>query len=63
MCGYFRFIGRSGRCPLHGGWSPGAPRGVRNGSFTDGTWTAEAIEERRWLKSLLQSFAKLGSQR
>jgi hypothetical protein len=26
--------------------SPGAPRGARNGNFTDGTWTAEAIEER-----------------
>jgi hypothetical protein len=48
------------RCRVHGGLSPGAPRGVRNGSFTDGTWTAEAIEERRCLRSLLRSFGKPG---
>ncbi|MFZ1884142.1 MAG: HGGxSTG domain-containing protein, partial [Rhodoplanes sp.] len=41
------------RCRLHGGLSPGAPRGQRNGNFKDGQWTAEAIEERRWLRSLV----------
>jgi len=46
------------RCRLHGGFSPGAPRGARNGNFTDGTWSAEAIEERRWLRSLVRSFGK-----
>ena len=40
------------RCRLHGGLSPGAPRGSRNGNYTNGEWTAEAIEERRWLQSL-----------
>ena len=40
------------RCRLHGGWSPGAPSGAANGNFTDGNWTNEAIEERRWLRSL-----------
>ena len=45
------------RCRLHGGWSPGAPSGSRNGNFTEGNWTAETIEERRWLRSL-QSLAK-----
>jgi hypothetical protein len=40
------------RCRLHGGWSTGAPRGSRNGNFTEGNWTAEAIEERRWLRSM-----------
>jgi predicted DNA-binding transcriptional regulator AlpA len=49
--------GRS-RCRMHGGLNPGAPRGARNGNFKDGTWTTEAIEERRWLRSLVQSFAK-----
>ena len=29
------------RCRLHGGISPGAPRGAQNGNFRDGTWTAE----------------------
>jgi hypothetical protein len=46
------------RCRLHGGLSPGAPGGARNGNFTDGSWTAEAIEERKWLRSLVRSFAK-----
>jgi len=49
------------KCPAmrgRGGLSPGAPRGARNGNFTDGSWTAEAIEERRWLRSLVRSFGK-----
>src|ERR1700751_361533 len=35
----------------------GAPRGSRNGNYTNGNWTAEAIEERRWLRSLYQLIA------
>src|SRR5438034_646791 len=46
------------RCRLHGGLSPGAPRGSRNGNYTNGEWTAEAIEERRWLRLLVRDFAK-----
>src|SRR5438094_592365 len=46
------------RCQLHGGLSPGAPRGSRNGNYTNGEWTAEAIEERRWLRSLVRAFGK-----
>jgi glucans biosynthesis protein len=49
------------RCRLHGGHSPGAPRGSRNGNFKDGEWTAEAIEERRWLRSLVRQFGKAGT--
>jgi hypothetical protein len=45
------------RCRLHGGLSPGAPRGFNNGNFKNGDWTAEAIEERKWLRSLMQLFA------
>lgn len=45
------------RCRIHGGLSPGAPRGKRNGNFKNGDWTNAAIDERRWLKSLLKSFA------
>jgi hypothetical protein len=45
------------RCRLHGGLSPGAPRGSRNGNYRRGDWTTEAIEERRWLRSLVQAFA------
>jgi hypothetical protein len=46
------------RCRIHGGLSPGAPRGEQNGNFTDGYFTAEAIDERRWARSLLATFAK-----
>jgi hypothetical protein len=49
------------RCRLHGGLSPGAPRGVKNGNFTSGDWTNEAIAERKWLRSLGQSFAGNGT--
>jgi hypothetical protein len=38
--------------------SPGAPRGAKNGNFKSGDWTAENIEERKWLRSLVRSFAK-----
>jgi len=48
------------RCRLHGGLSPGAPRGMKNGNFRNGNWTVSAIEERRWLRSLVQLFATTG---
>jgi len=46
------------RCRLHGGLSPGAPRGDQNGNYVDGHYTAEAVRERRWAKSLLDTFGK-----
>ncbi len=46
------------RCRLHGGLSPGAPRGRGNCNYKNGEWTAEAIEERRWLRSLVRDFAR-----
>ncbi len=49
------------RCRLHGGASTGAPRGHKNGNFRSGNWTADAIEERRWLRSLVQTFGKIGT--
>src|SRR5438046_9332924 len=44
------------RCRLHGGLSPGAPKGPANGNYVTGEWTNEAIEERRWLRSLVFDF-------
>ena len=41
------------RCRLHGGLSPGAPRGMKNGNYRNGHWTAEAMEERSWLRALV----------
>jgi len=52
--------GRS-RCRLHGGLSPGAPRGSKNGNFKNGDWTTDAIAERKWLRTLVQSFADNGA--
>jgi hypothetical protein len=51
------------RCRLHGGLSPGAKRGPKNGNFKNGDWTTEAIEERKWLRSLVRSFAKTETTR
>jgi hypothetical protein len=42
------------RCRLH------TPRGSKNGNYRNGEWTAEAIEERRWLRSLVRTFGKTG---
>jgi hypothetical protein len=46
------------RCRLHGGLSPGAPKGRQNGNYRNGEWTTESIEERRWLRSLVRAFAQ-----
>jgi hypothetical protein len=56
LCQRAAIYGRR-RCRLHGGLSPGAPRGMKNGNFRNGNWTAEAVEERRWLRALLKAFA------
>jgi hypothetical protein len=35
------------RCRLHGGLSPGAPKGAKNGNYSSGEYTLEAIAERK----------------
>lgn len=47
------------RCRLHGGCSTGAPKGRRNGNYRDGTFTAEAVKEGQWLRSIVRTYAKL----
>jgi hypothetical protein len=37
----------NGRCRMHGGASPGAPRGAGNGMWRHGLRSIEAIERRR----------------
>jgi hypothetical protein len=51
---------KNGKCRIHGGLSPGAPRGAANGRFKDGYWTREAVEERRFIRTLLQATLDLG---
>ncbi|MDP1671273.1 MAG: HGGxSTG domain-containing protein [Alphaproteobacteria bacterium] len=47
------------RCRLHGGRSTGAPKGRANGNFATGEFTAAAIQERQWLRSVVRTFGKL----
>jgi hypothetical protein len=47
------------RCRLHGGLSPGAPRGSRNGNYVHGDWTTDMRQERKWVRELLRSVLKL----
>jgi uncharacterized protein YjcR len=41
----------NGRCRMHGGMSPGAPKGNKN-AFKHGRYTAEAIATRQIAKLL-----------
>jgi hypothetical protein len=48
----------NGRCRMHGGRSPGAPKGNRN-AFKHGRYTAEAIASRREVAALIQAMRAL----
>jgi uncharacterized protein YjcR len=49
---------KNGRCRMHGGKSPGAPRGNRN-ALKHGNYTAKAIGSRREISQLLRSMKAL----
>jgi hypothetical protein len=42
----------NGRCRIHGGLSPGAPRGKANGNWKHGRYGKQSIELRRLLRQL-----------
>ena len=44
----------NGRCRLHGGTNPGAPKGNQH-RFKHGRFKAEAIERRRMVSALVRS--------
>ena len=48
----------NGRCRMHGGKSPGAPKGNKN-AYKHGRYTAEAIANRRELATLLRAMKAL----
>jgi hypothetical protein len=48
----------NGRCRMHGGSSPGAPKGNKN-AFKHGRYTAEAIAERREIAALMHGMKGL----
>jgi hypothetical protein len=51
----------NGRCRMHGGMSPGAPKGNTN-AFKHGHYTAEAIATRREIAKLLRDARALVKQ-
>jgi hypothetical protein len=48
----------NGRCRLHGGLSPGAPKGNRN-ALKHGRYTAEAVASRREVAALIRGMKNL----
>ena len=44
---------------MHGGKSPGAPKGEANGSYRHGQFTDEAIERRRELNGWIRAMRDL----
>jgi hypothetical protein len=50
----------NGRCRMHGGPSPGAPRGNHN-AFKHGRYTAKAIAHRREVAALIREMKSLAA--
>jgi uncharacterized protein YjcR len=48
----------NGRCRMHGGMSPGAPKGNQN-ALKHGHYTADAIARRREISGLVRSMKTL----
>jgi len=48
----------NGRCRLHGGLSPGAPKGNRN-AFKHGRYSATALARRREVAALIRTMRAL----
>ncbi len=49
---------KNGRCRMHGGTNPGAPKGNKN-AFKHGLYGAEAIAQRREFSSMLRDIRAL----
>jgi len=52
----------NGRCRMHGGKSPGAPKGKANGNYRTGRFTNEAIQRRRTLNALIRMMGRAVEQ-
>ena len=69
-CGARAKIGRlccapampNGRCRMHGGASPGAPKGEANGMYRHGRYTNEAIEQRRELNTWIRTMRDMAEE-
>lgn len=51
----------NGRCRMHGGKNPGAPRGERNGNYRHGLRTMEAIADRREAARVRRLLRQIGA--
>jgi uncharacterized protein YjcR len=49
---------KNGRCRMHGGTSPGAPKGNQN-ALKHGRYTADAIAKRREIGALVRAMRTL----
>ena len=47
---------------MHGGSSPGAPRGKANGNYKTGRYTCEAIEQRRLLQAWIRIMGRIARE-
>jgi hypothetical protein len=47
---------------MHGGSSPGAPKGKTNGNYKTGRFTCEAIEQRRQLNAWIRMLGQMAEQ-
>jgi hypothetical protein len=47
---------------MHGGSSPGAPKGKANGNYRHGRFTCEAIEQRRQLNAWIRIMGELAQE-
>ena len=47
---------------MHGGRSPGAPKGRKNGNYRHGEFTGEAIAERRQLSAWIRMMGQLARE-
>ena len=52
----------NGKCRMHGGASPGAPKGEHNGNYRHGRFTNEAIARRRGLGIWLRVMKKIAEE-
>ena len=52
---------KTGRCRMHGGKSPGAPKGNSN-AWKHGRYTGQALTERRELAALLKAMRALAKE-
>lgn len=54
----------NGRCRMHGGASPGAPRGQANGMYRHGRYTSESLAQRRmlnmWVRTMRKAVQEIG---